>query len=1266
MRLGKYKQAISLAILLLFSASSQGQAVKSYKYHFDGNLQKSDVVPVNGSLIINYSISELNIEAVLNENGSFYSIFIPDHIPSVKPGLPQMPVLSRLITVPDGMDYRITISEVETKRINPSAKKIDGLLFPAQEGQTKEIQQKKPDFKINKNVYSTRGIIKDDTVTIESLGTIRDKKIANLYISPVRYNPHSNIIEVITSMKIVISFIQPEGNSNKSLISGNFLQGLYPDKGIIASSSSNLIPGFTDKPVRMIIITDTAYKKLLEPFYKWKTQKGFKLDILYKGAAFAGTTYNELKESINKIWTASTESNPAPEYILIIGNVGTIPYYGTGQVTDMYYGEFTGNGDYIPEMFVGRLPVADTTELKSVLSKIIQYEKFVFADANKFYSRAIVTSGNDLGYASYMNGQVKYAVANYLTLANKLTEFHFYYPASAATTVKDSLKKLIKLGVSFINYTGHGYSSGWMYSSSGASANDYLKSGEVAALGNKNMYPFVISNACQTSLFSSANSLGNKMMVTADAGAIGFIGCSNDSYWDEDFFWAVGSGTPTASPTYETTGLGAYDRLFHTHGEAASDWHFTMGQINYAGNLAVSESNSSRKKYYWETYNVVGDPSVIPILGQPSAFSVVLPDTLPNGIKSFSIKIDPFAYVAVSHFNVLWDAAHASPSGNVTLDMPGLSNDSCLIVITGQNKIPIIKTIYFGAISKEYINLTSSSINDIEGNNDGRADFGEKIYLNLKISNLGLTAASGLSAKISTESNLISIISDSAYIGSLAAKSEILLSDKLGYIIDTDVPDNSIVTIKLILSDDKEVKEYNIEIKIHAPILQLISCVLDDSTVGNDNHIADPGETFNLIFKVSNPGSSDISGQLTISSVNSSIQILQPSIKSGVIKFGEITDIPVLVKLSEDVPIGTTIPVTSLLDCSPYIQNKEFSFRVGRVRESFEGASFNIFPWFNTSAIPWITSSSSTYDGALAARSGAIAHRASTTLMMKTYYPIADSLKFYYKVSSESGYDFLTFKLNGTELLKKSGEVPWTKKALLIPAGINKMEWIYKKDEALVSGSDCAWIDMIDFAQTSTVTYIQKDIQVVKIVSPVQKDKYGQEIVTVRLLNTGRDLINGFNLAFKTDDSQPPVPEFFDNQLIPFGDTLTVSFRTKADLSKFGLYHFSAYAYNNNDDYLKNDTLKAVFEYVRIPEVVSIFPNPVREQITIYYNAKGNEVLKISLVNLAGIKLYETTHPVTTGKNVIEIPSGNLSPSTYYLNVKGSAINKTITVLKIR
>jgi len=1266
MHLGKGKLAIYIGVFLLVSASAGGQAGKSYKYQFDGNLQIVNVQSEGISLIINYSLPEINLENVTNSAGTYYKVSIPGHIPTIAVGKPELPVFSRLIAIPDNSLFKIKISEVRTKKLKPSGQKIAGILYPAQEGQTKQVQQTRTEFIIDKTEYSKRGLIETDTVRIEKLGKIRDNNLANLVISPARYNPRSNNIEVITSMKIEIIFSSQLSSSAKAQVSGSALFEESLLKSVLNYNKGEVVPGYSDKPVKMVIITDTAFRKQLQPFLEWKLQKGFNLNVLYKGTGNVGSSYLQLKDTLTKIYNASSADNPAPEYLMIIGDTKRIPYYGqggTGNVTDMYYGEFTGNGDYIPDMYVGRLPVADTTELKNVIKKLIQYEKFQYADTNTFYSRALVTAGNDAGFVTFMNGQVKYALDNYINNSNNLTEHHFYYPQSGNKSVIDSLKKIINSGVSFVNYTGHGAYDGWLYLLSG-SPRYYINGTAVDQFTNKNMYPLVISNACQTGLFSSASSLGNKFVLADSKGAIGFIGCSNDSYWDEDFYWSVGTGNISLNPTYETSGLGAYDRLFHTHSESPSDWYYTLGQINFAGNLSVSASTTGRKKYYWETYNVIGDPSLIPIIGKPDSFNVTIPDTLPNGMKTLYLNIDPFAYVSVSHFDTLWDASFATSSGSVSLEMPGLSNDSCLIVITGQNKYPIIKTVYFSTINKEYINLTSAAISDIKGNNNSLADFDETISLKLKVNNLGSEAASNLYAKISSSSAYLTLISDSVYIGTLNANSEILISDTLSIKIAANVPDMMVAPVKIILGDSKSVNNYIIDIIIHSPDLNIAGLVIDDITVGNANYIADPGETFNLVFKVNNAGSSDISGLLLTTSPTGGITILQSNVKSGVIRFGETTEIPVAVKLDKTVPSGTVIKIYSTLDCPPFLLEQEFTIRVGRIRESFEAASFDVFPWINRSLIPWTIIEGNSFEGTISAKSGAITHNGSSSISIKTVYSAEDSLRFYYKVSSEANYDYLSFLLNGKEVFKKSGDIPWTLVVIPLPAGTNKMEWKYIKDQSVTGGADCAWIDMIDFAVNGTVTYLQKDLMVTEITGPVQKDDLGLEEVKVKVLNTGRDIVDGFNLAYSINDSEP-VTQFFENKVIPDGDTISVSFTVKADLKKYGIYQINVYGYDNNDDYLNNDTLSIKVENTTITETLTAFPNPFRDQITVVINSRMPDKVRITLISVAGAQMQTTEKEIIKGMNSIELNFPQLTPSLYYLNIKGATIDMTTPVLKV-
>ena len=1254
MDLGKGKRSTLTVAFLIICISGFGQAGKSYKYRFDGSLQKSSVAADDQSIIINFTLPELDIENISNSSGTFYRISVPGLSPSYEKGKPELPVYTRLIILPDNSTPEIKISNVVSTVITPSGKNIKGILYPAQESESKQQERKKTEFVIDRKAYRFKGLIPGDTVTITRTGKIRGKQIASIMISPMRYNPGSNKLEVITAMKVTVTF-KGSSISARSLHPESPLFSEIFDKGVLNYYPQDLITGYTDKPVEMIILTDTTFRKSIKPLIDWKIQKGYKLDVLYRGEGNTGSSYSELKETISGIYNSASAIGHPPEYLLIIGDANRIPYYGTDYVTDMYYGEFDGEGDYLPEMFIGRIPASDTNAVKSAVTKIIQYEKFDFADTNTFYLNALALSGKDDSYSNYMNGQIRYAVTNYLNSANRINEYHFYYPDGF--TKKDSVLKLISSGLSFINYTGHGSTSSWLHLD--------ISSSDVKNFNNTNMYPFVISNACRTAAFNDTASLGSKMLTTNLKGAIGFIGCTNDSYWDEDFYWAVGAGIPNDNPKYNETGLGAYDRLFHTHGELPSEWYTTMGQVNYAGNLSVSASTSTRKKYYWETYTLLGDPSVTPVVGAPLPFNVTLPDTLPNGMTTFPFNSEPFSYVAVSHFNTLWDATFAGPSGSVILNMPGITNDSCLVVITGQNRKPLIKTIRISNVSKEYINLTDPGLNDALGNHDGKADFGETLNLNLKISNLGLTNANNLTASISSTSPWITISKSFAAIGTLAARSDTTLNGLLEFTVSNNVPDQGIISIDLSLKDTRTEKKYKIDVVVHAPKLEIINCVIDDSQTGNNNSIADPGETFNLIFQVQNLGSSNTSGQFNVVSNDQNLFITDQNIKSGTLQFGQTAEIPVMVKLSENAHFGDYMRISSVLDCSPFIVNKDFSFRVGKIRESFESSTFKVFPWINISSKPWIISRINTVDGIQSAHSGAISHNGVSSLKIRANYQSPDSLVFYYKVSSEPNYDYLAVKINDNEVMRESGELPWTRGAVAVSPGLNTIEWVYSKDNSVSRGADAAWIDLIDFSKSSPVSFIGKDLAVARITAPVQKDVFGFEPVSVKLLNMGSDTIKGFNLAFSVNN-HIPIVQYFDSTITPYQDSVTVTFEKKADLDLNGHYDLTVFSLNNNDDYTGNDTLKLSLINHEVEESVRAYPSPFTGSLNIDISSNSDRRVRINLVNTTGANVMSVERDIVMGENQIVLGTEMLSPAFYILSVNGGSISKSIPLVKVR
>lgn len=68
-------------------------------------------------------------------------------------------------------------------------------------------------------------------------------------------------------------------------------------------------------------------------------------------------------------------------------------------------------------------------------------------------------------------------------------------------------------------------------------------------------------------------------------------------------------------------------------------------------------------------------------------------------------------------------------------------------------------------------------------------------------------------------------------------------------------------------------------------------------------------------------------------------------------------------------------------------------------------------------------------------------------------------ISFARKVSSEDGFDFLKFSIDGVLTDEWSGDVSWDTVTFQIPGGDHIFEWIYEKDSSASSGDDTTWID---------------------------------------------------------------------------------------------------------------------------------------------------------------------------------------------------------------
>ncbi|MBN1806324.1 MAG: hypothetical protein JW837_13835 [Sedimentisphaerales bacterium] len=107
----------------------------------------------------------------------------------------------------------------------------------------------------------------------------------------------------------------------------------------------------------------------------------------------------------------------------------------------------------------------------------------------------------------------------------------------------------------------------------------------------------------------------------------------------------------------------------------------------------------------------------------------------------------------------------------------------------------------------------------------------------------------------------------------------------------------------------------------------------------------------------------------------------------------------------------------------------------------------------------WFLQTTVFYNDLDAAQSGIISH--SQQSWMKTIVSGPTSVRFYWKVSSENGYDMLEFYVDDSLQGSISGSADWRQEDYALPAGQHELKWSYIKDWSVSEGDDSGWVDAL-------------------------------------------------------------------------------------------------------------------------------------------------------------------------------------------------------------
>lgn len=659
-------------------------------------------------LKVHYRTPDLNMDIVQVDNAhAYYRLSADGYAAGGEIGTPELPQSSSLIVIP-------FCKEIKVEVVNAVYDTVEFLselsIMPVQPSRSKS-DNSQHDIVIDQQVYSANQFFSQPLAQVEHIGIARDRNLARLVFSPVQINPQTNKAVVCRSADITVRYI---GADEQATL--DFFQRYYTPAYSVGTTLNNLLsPKYVSNatPIRMAVVAHSSLRcQKLEQFFDWKRSQGFRVDVFYIDE-MGVTAPAAIAAMLTNLYTNATAANPAPAYLLIVGDVDQVQSNNSklssdynDHITDLYYTTWT-SGDKVSDCYFGRFSVIDTVTLGGIVDKTLLYEQYGFKDDN-YLARAALIAGEDNGMHSesgwgwfsdnawkYADPAMDYIAYNYVNAAHGYTDVTYYkndvnYAPTGVTisgycsdnSAPQILRNLYNTGIGWINYSAHGDWNCWHKPS--------FNVNDANNMANDSMPSFMIGSCCLTNKFEKPICLGEALLRKGNnAGAIGYVGGTNSTYWTEDFYWAVGvrsNITHQMATDYDANHIGVYDRLFHSHNEDFATSISTAGHIILYGNMTVQNSSSSLKDYYWEIYELMGDPSLMPWLGRAAEPYA----DVANTSAGITVHTMPNAYVAIVNpddSNRVLAATFANADGDATLS--GTFPSTCKMSISAQNYKPM-------------------------------------------------------------------------------------------------------------------------------------------------------------------------------------------------------------------------------------------------------------------------------------------------------------------------------------------------------------------------------------------------------------------------------------------------------------------------------------------------------------------------------------------------------------------------------------------------
>ncbi len=1030
----------------------------------------------------------------VTKHQSYQEVSFPGTLQTNLSGAPSLPYYPVSLLLPPGE----TAVSIEFKGENKTFLNNNIQLYPYQPARTLNDTSKATFVKDNKIYASSVPYPSSNTGRLKT-AYLNGHGFAMSTFTPVKYIPATGKIYYYKKVTIIIhtkkSPVARAQNKNlkTNVWVNNKVLKLAQNPQALKLYGTRQNRSMSD--YRMLIITGTAYLNSFDSLRNIYLERGIRSKVYSVDYIHNTTSGQDLQERIRN-FIIQEYQNHGVEFVLLGGDVEIIPYRGFycyvisgGGVesndipADLYYSALDGSwnddgdnrwgepdeDDLLPDVAVARMPFSNTNELNALMHKSIWYQNHpVLGEFTKpLLAGEFLYSNPETWGSDYLNLLIGTHDDNGYTTTGippgyDIDSLYEKHQSWSGTTLINHINQ----GKEFVHHVGHANQTYVAHLTN----SDITNYNFYACDGITHNYTLFHTHGCDCGAFDYDDCILERM-VNIENFAAAVIGNSRYGWFNEGQ-----TEGPAAHLHRETE-----DALFH-------DSLNMLGRALMEAKIATSpwveapgqwEEGALRWNFY--DLNALGDPAMAIWTNEPVSVSVTCNPAIAIGTDSVAVYVEAYGSPANNFTcsllkdSTLLGYGITDSTGNtwVVFDtlvaLPGAGR----LVVSGYNCLPDTTVVNFVPAGTAFVVYAANTISDPTGNNNGEADYGEDILLNVSLTNIGSQDAHNVQSVLSTLNGNATITDDTAAYGDISTSDTVWRNAAFACTIANNIPDRESIFFQLADSADEGSWQSEFTVTVNAPNLAAGTFYVDDSETGNNNGQLDPGETAFIVIPSFNNGHAGCDSTIGVISLNNPwITVLNSQVLLDTLQAGASKDARFQVEVDPATPLGTSAPFSYHLSSKAYFADKDYSISVGLQIEDFETGDFSRYEWQQGGDAPWNITGINPCQGDWCAQSGDISDEQHSDLFITLTTVGNDSIRFARKVSSESTYDFLRFYVDNVLKGEWSGEMDWDTVSYAVNEGNHTLLWSYEKDFSMSAGADCGWVDNIIFPATTVAVKV--------------------------------------------------------------------------------------------------------------------------------------------------------------------------------------------------